>query len=413
MNHQDNKSEKAQQTPVGTGAAPSRAPVPEVPAPASAREDLSALEPGDTPTSQKNIKTFVWFLAKEVLGKTVLLCLLATFATHLLLMLNPKASAEERMTRLTRIADASSARNAGEKLLRRYLAGDVHARWMNSDGAEIDHRRRTVMSTLMTQDMAAALQRDPSIARKESRIGQQEFLFYFAWLRDLVTGNFGYIEQGLALKSELLARLPVTFGLAIVSLLLTVALALYGAFFYYLKERLAFAKAQDLSFYAISSLPAFIIGYLFLRLFGVGGIGSQNLLFPIVTLTISNGILAEILVAMKSSLHNVAEHNYVAFARSKGLSNWQVLTRHIFRNALIEILPKVSQKMAFIVSGTIVVEKVFSINGLADMLIDGLGNHDHARVLIVILVATILVRIGTVLADTMLYLLNPKYGAGR
>jgi ABC-type dipeptide/oligopeptide/nickel transport system permease component len=56
------------------------------------------------------------------------------------------------------------------------------------------------------------------------------------------------------------------------------------------------------------------------------------------------------------------------------------------------------------------VEKVFSLNGLADMLIDGLGNHDNGRVLVVILVATILVRIGSMMADTLLYFLNPKYG---
>ena len=355
----------------------------------------------------KLAKSLLLFLLNDVLLKTILLCFLATFLSHILLILNPiqkKSTIDSLSGFLPR-----STYTKNEIKLCEYIGNDILHYWIKSEENPASHRIRPVLSYLMTRDMASALQSTPSLRLEKKIISQEKFIYYFIWLKNLVSGDFGISAQGLSIKKEVLTRIPVTFGIALSSLAIIVLIAFYGSVLYTLKMNWTVVRIQDFIFYTIASLPAFIIGYFFLRTFSVGGIGSQNLILPIATLVISNGLLAELLVVMKNSLHSQYQKNYVLFAKTKGITDSQLLMHHVFRNALIEILPKISQKMTFVVSGTIVVEKVFSLNGLTDMLIDGLGSHDNARVLIVILVATFLVRIGTIAANTTLFIFNPRH----
>jgi peptide/nickel transport system permease protein len=344
---------------------------------------------------------------REVVVKTVLLCVAATFGAHLLLMFNPVV-ADRTIHRLESAAPGQSEPAAS---MRRALEADVHAQWLASDSSGPEVRVRQVFRFWMERDMAVALAKDPNLQGEESRSDQRRLSFYAQWLAGVVRGELGYGSSGQAIGGELRGRLPTTFAIALVSLILTAGLAIYGGFAQALRPRSWLGRGQDLIFYAVSAVPAFLVGTLFLRVFGLERDGTTHLGLPIVTLIVSNGLLAELLVSMKVSLEDAFGQNYVLGARAKGLSEWWILTRHVFRNAAIEFLPRVSEKMPFVVGGTIVVEKAFSLNGLADMLIDGLGNHDNARVLVVILVSTLLVRIGTVIADGLLYALDPRQTA--
>lgn len=353
------------------------------------------------------MKPLIRFGLLEVIGKTLVLCFLSTLITHLILTLNPVV--REPVAPLLAAAGASA--DESEQRLRRYLQDDVHAFWLASNELLFDQQTRLTFQHLLTRDLAAAAQADPAIVLLDTGIRQEHVTFYFSWLSHLVRGDLGYIVEGQDVWSELKSTLPLTFAIAIAALLATVTLAFAASAIYALRSESKVARAQEFLLYAASTMPAFITGYLFLRLLGVNGTNSLGLVVPVVTLVISNGLLAELLVTLKSSLRRAATQNYVTFARSKGLTEWEILRRHVLRNTLMDLLPRVSQKMAFIVSGTIVVEKVFSLNGLADMLIDGLGRHDNGRVLVVILVATLLVRIGSLSADALLYSLNPKQAA--
>ena len=359
------------------------------------------------PSSESRIRPLLVFLSWEVLGKTLLLCLLATLVTHILLQVNPTVGSGRTRQPLSAFLP-DTEQNADERRLAVFIARDVHTYWMGSAQREADLQQRAVFRHVLRQDLAEAAQRDPTVVLPAQRAPFGVFGNYFLWVRDVFEGGLGFSAQGQSIAVELRARLPTTVILALGSLILTVALALYGSLVFTLRQHWWLAKAQDFTFYAVSALPAFIVGYACLRFFGVGGVGADNLLLPMLVLTISNGTLAELLVVMKGSFGTSMKRNYAVFARSKGLSELQVLWRHAFRNALINILPNISRKMAFVVSGTIVVEKVFSLSGLADMLLDGLGNHDESRVLVVILVATALVRIGSLSADTLLYVLDPR-----
>lgn len=347
------------------------------------------------------------FVLLDVIGKTIVLSLIATFFTHVLLVLNP-LQAKSTVNNLLEFASPSDL--SPEILKLRTLAKeDVHGAWLAAQEDRSSHRVSLVFRYLARQDIAEAFRDNPALRLEQKRVSQESLSYYFVWLTDIVRGEFGFSRHGVSILEELSKRVPKTCIIAFSSLLVTVLLALCASVLYSLRRNNLGVSVLHFIFYSVSSLPAFIIGYFLLRVFRVVAEGPEDMLLPVVALALGNGLLAELLVGMKSSFEFEYGRNYVVLAQARGLTNWQLFVRHILRNALIEVLPKIGQKMAFVVSGTIIVEKVFNVNGLADMLIDGLGSHDNARVLAVILVATLLVRVGSMSTEGVQLFLNPKY----
>jgi len=346
------------------------------------------------------------FIGTEILGKTIVLCLITTLLTHLLLVINPATRKSSRNI-LAVVTDDAVQYDSGEKRLIHALQADVHAFWMRTELPTLNYRVEPLFDYTLRQDMKQAVQADSSLVLSESDVSQERFAFYFSWLMHLIRGNFGFSKQGLPIIHELMARLPVTLIIAFSGLALIVVLSIYSASVSILKaDRLS--RTQAFVFYAVSSIPSFIIGYFFLRIFIADSFSGLLLVIPVISLLLSNGILAGLIAATRSAIQTEFRKNYVAFAFSKGFDENYIFRKHMFRNVLLTILPHFSQNMAFVVGGTLVIEKVFSLNGLADMLIDGLGNHDIARVLVVILIATLIVRIGSIFFDMLAAVMNPK-----
>jgi ABC-type dipeptide/oligopeptide/nickel transport system permease component len=346
------------------------------------------------------------FISVEVIVKTVILCLITTLLSHILLAINP-ATKESSRNILAQMTNDQADYTSREKMLINVIETNVHAYWMQTELPTLNYRVEPVFDYYIRHDMKQAVMADSSLVLTTADVNQERFAYYFVWLFRLVRGDFGFSKQGLPIIQELMSRLPTTLTIAFSGLALIVVLSIYSASISILrKDKLS--KNQAFLFYGISSIPSFIIGYFFLRIFVAESFSGIMLIIPVISLLLSNGILAGLIAATRSSIQGEFTKNYVAFAYSKGFDENYIFKKHMFRNVLLSILPHFSQNMAFVVGGTLVIEKVFSLNGLADMLIDGLGSHDIARVLVVILVATLIVRIGSILFDMLAAAMNPK-----
>jgi peptide/nickel transport system permease protein len=80
---------------------------------------------------------------------------------------------------------------------------------------------------------------------------------------------------------------------------------------------------------------------------------------------------------MRNSMLDILTADYVEVARAKGLSDWQVLGRHVLRNALIPAITVLAVNVSFLVSGAVIVEYVFSIQGLGSLLVRSVGYRDY------------------------------------
>ena len=252
-----------------------------------------------------------------------------------------------------------------------------------------------------------------AVAALETRLGldRPAPVRYLDWLRGLVTLDFGTSHAYDSPIVELVAeRLAVTLPLALLAMTLTVVLALAAGLYAASRHN----RAGDLGVMALSQLgiavPSFWFGILLVMLFAVklpwfpsggfpgwsedegGGLweGLRSLALPAVALAV---VQAAILARFtRSAVLDVLREDFVRTARAKGLSRRAVLWGHVLRNALVPVVTVMGLQFANLVTGTVVIENVFSLPGLGRLLFQAIGNRDLPLVqaLVMLIAATVI-----------------------
>jgi peptide/nickel transport system permease protein len=231
---------------------------------------------------------------------------------------------------------------------------------------------------------------------------------YTRWVGGMLHGDLGLSVSYDTPVSELIAeRLAVTAPLAVMAMTLTTVLAL--ALGLYAASR--HNRMGDVGVMAASQIgiavPNFWFAILLILLFAVklqwfsaGGFPGwedepwqafKALILPAVSLAVVQAaILARI---TRSAVLDVLREDFVRTARAKGLSRRAVLWRHVLRNAMVPVLTVMGLQFANLVTGTIVVENVFSLPGLGRLVFQAISNRDVLLVqgIVMLLAATVIV----------------------
>lgn len=166
-------------------------------------------------------------------------------------------------------------------------------------------------------------------------------------------------------------------------------------------------------------MPAFWIGILLIYLFGlvlhvlpVGGYGSSftghltSLFLP--SLTIGIGMAPVLIRSLRASMLNVLGAEYITTARSKGVREPRLLLRHVLRNAVIPTVTVLGINLGFLIGSTLIVENVFALPGLGNLMINSILQRDFPVVQGITLVFAILVVAVNILTDVSYALLDPR-----
>jgi peptide/nickel transport system permease protein len=166
-------------------------------------------------------------------------------------------------------------------------------------------------------------------------------------------------------------------------------------------------------------MPSFWVGImliLFLALkaglFPVGGFGEgfvghlHSMFLP--ALTVALFISPLLIRSLRASMLNVLESEYVTTARAKGLPRHRVLTHHALRNAVIPTITVLGINIGFLIGGTLVVENVFALPGIGNLMLTAIFNRDFPVVQGVTLVFAIMVITVNLLTDVSYALLDPR-----
>jgi peptide/nickel transport system permease protein len=250
---------------------------------------------------------------------------------------------------------------------------------------------------------------------------------YWQWIGGLATLNVGDSYSYNAPITELIAeRLVVTVPLALMAMVLTTVIAL-GLGIYAASHH---NKVGDVGVMAVSqvgvAIPNFWFAILLVLLFAVhlqwfsaggfpgwtedegGGLwdGLQALILPAVSLAV---VQAAILARFtRSAVLDVQREDFVRTARAKGLSQRAVLWKHVLRNAFVPVLTVMGLQFATLVTGTIVVEQVFSLPGLGRLIFQAISNRDVLLVQnIVMLLAAVVIVINFVV-DVLYAVIDPR-----
>ncbi len=247
------------------------------------------------------------------------------------------------------------------------------------------------------------------------RLDRPLWLQYALYLRDVARGDFGRsFFTSLSAMTMIFQTLPNSIALTAVAFMIAIVLALPLGI-------LAAAHPDSPTDWAARFLsvlgqctPVFWLGILLMLLFSVklrwlpfGGAGTwQHLLMP--GLTLAAVAMPIIVQVTRSALLEAMRQDYVRTARSKGLSELQVLLKHALRSASIPIVTVMGLRLGFIIGGAIVTETVFSYPGLGRLTVQAVNYRDFPVIqALLVTISTAIVAINLML-DWLYMLLDPR-----
>ncbi|MDA8251803.1 MAG: ABC transporter permease [Rhodospirillales bacterium] len=238
---------------------------------------------------------------------------------------------------------------------------------------------------------------------------------YLRWIGNILRGNFGYsFGYQQSVDSLLAANFPATIQLTVASLGLSLVLGAVIGATAALKRNTALDTAAMGFALTCMSMPSFWLGLLLILGFAVklpwfdvvGGTSLKGLVLPAVTLALgSAGFNARFI---RSSVIQALAQKHVITARAKGTTRLQVLLRHVFRNALLPVITIVGLQIGQLLSGTIVVETVFSRPGIGRLLVQAILSKDYLTVQAVVLIIAVIYALTNFLVDLAYPLLDPR-----
>jgi len=262
---------------------------------------------------------------------------------------------------------------------------------------------------------------DPALVeRLRTQLGLDRPLLaqYLSWLQGVVVGDFGYsYSQQRPVTQLIAANIGPTLGLTVAALVVTVGIGLLLGVLAGVRRGTPLDTGIMGAALTFMSLPSFWLGSMLLVLLAVklplfdvvGGSGLSGLVLPTVTLALGGvGFLARF---VRSSVADTARQKYVTTARAKGLSNRSVVWGQVVRNALLPVLTIVGLQLGNLLSGTVIVETVFSRPGIGRLLVDSILQKDYLTVqAVVLLIAAIYAVVNTVV-DLLYPVLDPRVAA--
>ena len=287
-------------------------------------------------------------------------------------------------------------------------------------------------------DPLAELKLNPSITQETldaevKRLGLDKpvIVQYGLWLKSFVKGDLGYCTTGEKVSDKLMERIPNTLLLTSFVILLTWFVGIPLGIIAALNWRRAIDRVLTILSSIGMAIPSFFFALLLLIFavktgwFPTGGLTSYNfsemnlfqkiidilhhLVLPVTVLfTIS---LSGLQRQMRGNLLDVLQADYVKFARAKGLSETKVVYKHALRNAINPMVTLLGFEFASLLSGAALTEYVFQYPGLGRLILEAVMKSDINLVMASLMIGTIMLVVGNLLADILLKLVDPRVEA--
>ena len=164
---------------------------------------------------------------------------------------------------------------------------------------------------------------------------------------------------------------------------------------------------------AFVSMPSFIMGSLLLIVFSVklgwlpaNGSTTTGLILPIVTLGLYP--MAYITRLTRSSMLDVLGQDYIRTARAKGVPGFRIIFGHALKNSLIPVITYAGPMIAYIVTGSLVVEQIFAVPGIGRAFVNSITGRDYTLIMGTTIVLAILVIVMNLVSDILYKIVDPR-----
>ena len=239
---------------------------------------------------------------------------------------------------------------------------------------------------------------------------------YGTYLKDIVTRlDFGpsLKQRGRTVIGIIMDGMRTSAKLGVTAAALAALVGIVAGATAALRRNTALDKTIMVISTAFVSMPSFIMGTLLLLLFSVSlgwfpanGSTGAGLVLPIITLSLSP--MANITRLTRSSMLDVLGQDYIRTARAKGVAGRKVIFGHALKNSLIPVLTYLGPMLAFIVTGSMVVEQIFAVPGIGRQFVSSIQNRDYTMIMGTTIFLASLIVILNLVTDILYKIVDPR-----
>lgn len=272
---------------------------------------------------------------------------------------------------------------------------------------------------------------------------------YFIYLKNIFRGSFGVswrIESGQDVASVLFSRIPPTLIINMLALLLALPMGLLLGIFAALKKDKWQDRAVMLGVMLLISVPSYVYAFLLqyvlyykaglfppviysaadaasalgVSAYSADGTPSAGiwLSYPMLysmtlpVLCLSLGTAASLARLVRAELVQALGAEYMLFAKAQGLSKWRAVLRHALRNALVPVLPLLIGEFASVLSGSLIIERIFGVPGVGSLYLASVQQLDYDVFLFVSMFYSFISLFASVIVDISYGFIDPRMAVG-
>lgn len=243
-------------------------------------------------------------------------------------------------------------------------------------------------------------------------VGEQ----YVTYLKDIVTKfDFGpsLKQRGRTVSEVIMDGMGVSIKLGLIAAFSALAIGIVLGSIAALRRNRFIDKIIMVITTAFVSMPSFIMGSLLLVIFAIklailpaNGEADGGLFLPIVTLALYP--MAYITRLTRSSMLDVLGQDYIRTAKAKGVSGIKVIFGHALKNSLIPVITYFGPMLAYIVTGSLVVEKIFAVPGIGRAFVNSITGRDYPLIMGTTIVLAVLIVIMNLVSDILYKVVDPR-----
>jgi microcin C transport system permease protein len=255
---------------------------------------------------------------------------------------------------------------------------------------------------------------------------------YLIWLKNIFRMDFGEsFTYGEPVIDVITSKFPVSLQFGIVSLILTYLICIPLGVKKALTAGQSFDRLSGILLYIAYSVPPLVLGIFlivvfagesYLSWFPIGGLYSDNYEtlgtfgkildrthhFVLPTICYLIGGFTELTLLTRNSMLDIIKSDYIRTARAKGLSEKVVVYKHALRNALIPVATGLGGYLAVFLTGSLIIEKIFNLDGIGLLSYSSILSRDYNVVMGLLFLSSMALMLGNLVSDLIYVLVDPR-----
>lgn len=237
---------------------------------------------------------------------------------------------------------------------------------------------------------------------------------FFLYMKGLLKGDLGVsLKNGRDIVDILSESFPISCRLGLMAI--TVALicgTVLGSFAALMRNRL---PDRIIIFFStlFTAVPSFVLATLLLLVFSirlgwvpVWSANSTNYVLPVISLAAYP--MAYTTRLAKTSMLDALSQDYIRTAKAKGVKKWKVIFKHALRNSLLPVITYAGPQIAYIITGSMVVETVFTVGGIGSKFVSAISNRDYTMIMATTIFLATLMVVANLICDLLYKLVDPR-----